>query len=200
MLGRLEEGRALMESARVRAQELGSWNLGWGQQTWDLERYGGDLEAAERALRLEVSGGEATGEVGIISTTACNLAGALYAEGKFAEAGWWARRGRELGDDNDAMTQIGWRQVQAKLLARREEHAEADRLAREAVALADRTDDLMTQAEVRLDLAEVLELGGGREEAVPEVELALELFERKGHVTGAAKARERLAELHAVAP
>jgi class 3 adenylate cyclase/tetratricopeptide (TPR) repeat protein len=200
MLGRLEEGRALMESARVRAQELGGWNLGWGQQTWDLERYGGDLEAAERALRLEVSGGEATGELGIISTTACNLAGALYAQGKFAEAEWWTRRGRELGDDNDAMTQIGWRQVQAKLHARRGEQADAERLAREAVGRADATDDLMTQADARLDLAEVLELGGGREEAVAEVERALELFDRKGHVIGAARARERLAELQAVAP
>jgi hypothetical protein len=48
--------------------------------------------------------------------------------------------------------------VRAKVLARRGEHAEADRLAREAVALSDETDQLDTQGDAYADLAEVLEL------------------------------------------
>jgi class 3 adenylate cyclase/tetratricopeptide (TPR) repeat protein len=200
MLGRLAEGRAMLAAARTRAEELGGWNLGWGQQTWDLERYGGDLETAEWALRLECSGGEAAGELGILSTTYCDLADALYACGKLEEAEQCAQQARRLCAADDVMTEIGWRLVQAKLLARRGAHSEARQLVRDAIVIAETTDNLWAQADARLDLAEVLELGGSREEAVGELERALELFERKGHVTGAAKARERLAELQAVAP
>jgi class 3 adenylate cyclase/tetratricopeptide (TPR) repeat protein len=200
MLGRLAEGRAMLATARTREEELGGWDLSWGQPTWEVERYGGDLETAEWALRLECSGGEAAGELGILSTTYCYLADALYARGKLEEAEQWAQRGRELCAADDVMTEIGWRLVQAKLLARRGEHSEARQLVHEAIVVAETTDNLWAQADARLDLAEVLELGGGRQEAVAEVERALELFERKGHVTGAAKARERLAELRAPAP
>jgi hypothetical protein len=52
-----------------------------------------------------------------------------------------------------------------------------------------------------MDLAEVLELAGRRAEATPVVERALELFEQKGNVVSAEKARARLAEAaHAGAP
>ena len=44
-----------------------------------------------------------------------------------------ARQGRELGDENDPITQSLWRQVQALVAAHRGEPAEAERLAREAV-------------------------------------------------------------------
>jgi tetratricopeptide (TPR) repeat protein len=200
MLGRLAEGRAMLAAARTRAEELGGWNLGWGQQTWDLERYGGDFETAEWALRREFSGGEAAGELGFLSTTCCNLGDALYAQGRLEEAEHWAQRGRELCAADDVITEIRWRLVLAKLLARRSEQSKARQLAGEAIAVAETTDSLVTQADVHLGLAEVLELGGSREEAVGELERALELFERKGHVTGTAKARERLAELRAVEP
>ena len=61
-----------------------------------------------------------------------------------------ARRGRrlgraaqtELGASDDATTQMLWRQARAKVLARRGEHAEAERLAREAVAIGEKTDML----------------------------------------------------------
>jgi hypothetical protein len=71
-------------------------------------------------------------------------------------------------------TQILASQVQAKVLARRGQHPEAERLAREAVAGADATDSLVSQAESRRDLAEVLELGGRTEGAVAVLLEALE--------------------------
>ena len=49
-----------------------------------------------------------------------------------------------------------WRQVQALVLAHRGEHAEAEALAREAVAIAERTDVLSHQGDGFCDLAEVL--------------------------------------------
>ena len=53
-----------------------------------------------------------------------------------------------------------WRQVRAKLLARSGEHADAERLAREAVAVCEETDMLDAQGDAYADFAEVLLLSG----------------------------------------
>ena len=87
-----------------------------------------------------------------------------------------------------------WRQVRAKVLARRGEHAEAERLAREAVAIGEGTDSLVGQGDANADLAEVLLLAGKRDEAATALRRALERYERKGHVVLAERMRERLAE------
>ena len=88
-----------------------------------------------------------------------------------------------------------WRQVRAKVLARRGEHAEAERLAREAVAIGDETDMLNAQGDANADLAEVLLLAGRADEAVAALEQAVERYERKGNLVSAQRARARLAEL-----
>jgi hypothetical protein len=82
-----------------------------------------------------------------------------------------------------------------KLLARRGEHAEAERLAREAVALADTIDFLVGQGDPRRGLADVLELAGRREEATAALYEALERYERKAAVVLAEQIRERLGAL-----
>ena len=72
-------------------------------------------------------------------------------------------------------------------------------LAREAVARSERTDDLVMQGQVLMSLAEVLRRAGEHEDAVPVLEAAVEVSERKGNVVTAGKARAQLAELRAVA-
>src|SRR5262249_54131939 len=128
------------------------------QNSVTLELLAGDPAAAaaqgERGCRIL----EEAGERAWLSTGACCYADALYALGRLAEAEEWARKGRELGDRDDLTTQMQGGLVQAKVLARRGLHAEADAVAREAVALADGTDGLLHQGLVRADLAEVLEL------------------------------------------
>ena len=52
------------------------------------------------------------------------------------------RRSRETVTSDDFSAQAAWRAVQAKILARRGEHEEAERLAREAVENIDRSDEL----------------------------------------------------------
>ena len=90
-------------------------------------------------------------------------------------------------------TQMLWRQVRAKVLARRGEHAEAERLAREAVAIGEGTDALNAQGDANADLAEVLLLGGKADEAAAALEQALERYERKGNLVMARRMRDRLA-------
>jgi class 3 adenylate cyclase len=81
------------------------------------------------------------------------------------------------------------------LLARRGEFHEGERLAREAVALAEETDMLNAHADALIDLAEVLTLAD--QDGRAELEQALALYERKGNLVMAERARSRLAELTA---
>ena len=69
------------------------------------------------------------------------------------------------------------------------------RLGRQAVRLADGTDDLLAQAGARLDLAEVLVHAGRTAEAALLVEEALVVLDRKGATLPASNARERFADL-----
>ena len=69
-----------------------------------------------------------------------------------------------LAAPDQADAQIKWRSIRAIAIARRGEHDEAEQLAREAVNLAGKTDQLDSRAEAHVDLAEVLLLSGrGRE-------------------------------------
>ena len=88
-----------------------------------------------------------------------------------------------------------WRRAQALVDAASGKHAEAERLAREAVAIAERTDNPSHQGEALCDLAEVLAAAGRTEEAAAALEHALERYERKRNLAMAAQARERLAQL-----
>ena len=81
------------------------------------------------------------------------------------------------------------------MLARRGEHAEAERLAREAIEINDATDMLNEQAGAYADLAEVLALGGSSEGAAEALKQALARYERKENVVMAERVRARLAEL-----
>ncbi len=113
--------------------------------------------------------------------------------GRHDEAEPLAQLGRELGDEHDTATQALWRQVQARVEARRGRFAEAEQLAREAVAINERTDNLNGQGEGLWDLAEILYLAGPPEDAEGVLIQALECFERKKNLAQAAQVRARLA-------
>jgi hypothetical protein len=81
------------------------------------------------------------------------------------------------------------------VLARRDKHADAEWLAREAVAMGEETESPDAQGNAYADLAEVLLLAGRRDEAVAAFETAVERYESKGNIVSAKRARERLAEL-----
>jgi hypothetical protein len=88
-----------------------------------------------------------------------------------------------------------WRQAMAKVLARRGRQAEAEKLIRDAVAIAETTDLLDQQGDVYLDLAEVMVWGGRPVEAASAFRQALERYERKGNLASARAAEARLAEV-----
>ena len=143
---------------------------------------------------------EARGRHANLSTYAPLLGRSLCALGRHDEAEPLVRLGRALGDEQDATTQALWRQVQALVNARRGQHSQAEQLAREAVAISERTDALNYQGDALCDLAEVLHAAGQSDEAAATLAQALERYQQKKNLAMAAQVRERLAELRDAAP
>jgi len=199
-LGRLDEARAVISTSQAELTDRGNrWDLasllGWSGV--DLELAAGNpgsaVEAGLDACRMF----EDLGDRGLLSTTAGKLALALCEARRLNEADGWAERAAELGAIEDAETQILWRRAKAKVLAHRGEHVEAEQLAREAVAIADTTNALISQADTYADVAEVLALRGRHEDARQALKQALDRYERKGSVLMAERVRRRLAEIPA---
>jgi hypothetical protein len=96
-------------------------------------------------------------------------------------------------DENPAPTDSEWlikrTGVPARLLARRRRFEEAERLAREGVAVAANCEFVVLHADVLLDLAEVLRLAGRPDEAEAATAEAVNIYERKGNVAAAERAR-----------
>ena len=92
-----------------------------------------------------------------------------------------------LADDLDP--QVAWRRVQAKVLAQRGDFENAERLAREAIEAAGRSDYLDLHARAIEDLVEVLRLAGRSAEALAELEHATRLHEQKGNLVSVARTR-----------
>jgi hypothetical protein len=78
-------------------------------------------------------------------------------------------------------------QVKAKALARRGELAEAERLARDAVAICDETERLDSQGDAYASLAEVVLLAGRADESAAALRQALDRFERKENLAMAGR-------------
>lgn len=196
MRGDFEPARSLIDRGRSIFVELGVMiGQGYADEVETIvELLAGDAAAAERAARHSCADLERRGEKSLLSTAVAELAEALLAQGRYTEAERLSERSEELGASDDVATQSLWRRVRAKVLARRHETEQAIRLAREAVEIMPR-DQLNFAADARMDLADVLALGGNREEAARAVGEALTLYEEKGNIASAQRARERLAAL-----
>jgi fructoselysine-6-P-deglycase FrlB-like protein len=80
---------------------------------------------------------------------------------------------------------------------RRGEQGEAERLAREALALGEPTDSLEVKANALYDLAIVVSAAGKSDEALDALERARAFYEEKGHTVGVARVKELRSELGA---
>jgi hypothetical protein len=194
MLDRFDEAWPLAREQAEQSRERGGGALG-GWFVAEIASLAGDHAEAVRRLRVLCSELAEHDQRSLLSTYAPRLGHVLCSLGEHAEADALADQGRELGDPQDAVTQMLWRQVKALVLAQRGEHREAERLAREAVAIADTTDGLAYQGDTRADLADVLLATGRIDEAAAVLGEALDRYERKKNLPLARLVRERLAEL-----
>jgi DNA-binding SARP family transcriptional activator len=146
----------------------------------------GDPATAETHLRLEYESLDQMGERGILATTAALLAKAIavQSQSRYDEAVHLISISRDAGADQDLSAQIIGQGLSARILADRGHHAEAEDLARSAVALAAQTDLLSERADALLDLAHVLAAAGRVPDAHAAAIQALHLYQRKGNLPG----------------
>jgi class 3 adenylate cyclase len=195
MLDRFDEAMPLARDSNDRQRELDGRLLGEDRLA-EIARMAGDHEAAARHRETLCAWLEEREQVGLLATYVSMLGRDLCALGRFDEAETLARRGRELAGEEVTDGPL-WRQVQARVLAHRGEHAEAERLAREAVAGCEQGDSLIFQGDAWWALAEVLAAAGRDDEAAAALAESLDRYERKQNIPLARQVRERLREIEA---
>jgi tetratricopeptide (TPR) repeat protein len=178
MRGDFERARALYRDAGDVYDELGlrMSRVGWTEVVAFVELLAGDAAAAVKELRGGYAVLDAGGFDGLRGTYAALLAFLLAGAGDAVEAQGFVEVAEAFEHllDPDATARL--RAAQALLAS---DSRDADRLGREAVAAAERTDDLNLQARMRLMLARVT--GDASEEAA-----ARHLFATKGNLAAVA--------------
>ena len=199
MRGNFVKARQLCRSAREQARERGQLlpAAEISMQETEVELQAGEAERASEVAREGVAELGKLGEQGWLSTVAGHGAEALYRLGRDDEAWQLTDTAAEAGAADDVITQMLVRQVRAKLLARRGDHREAERLAREAVAWGEPTDALEVKANSYRDLGIVLAATDRRDESVEALDEARSLYARKGHTVGVARVDELRARIAA---
>lgn len=200
MQGDFDAARDLYRRARLMLEEYGRSVVAasTSQQSCRVELLANDPAAAESELRRDFEELSEMGERYFLSTAAGELARAVYAQGRYAEAEELTHVAEEHSSDDDLTSQALWRSLRAKTLARRGLDGDAETLAREAVGLLEGTDALILQADALEDLAEVLALTGsdGGRQCLEE---ALGRLERKDDVVSVERVRASLQALDATA-
>jgi class 3 adenylate cyclase/tetratricopeptide (TPR) repeat protein len=197
MEGRFDEARHLAEQARTMLEEFGfRLRASWVSETLGaIEMLAGDPVAAERVLREGFDVAVEVGEQGFQATVAALLAHALVEQGRLEEANAFTTLSEASAAQDDVASQVLWRSARSRVLAGGRAVSEAESLAREAVALVERTDDVNMHADTLVDLAVVLVAAGGTEEAAKVLDRGIGLYAGKGNIVAAEAAGLRLQEL-----
>jgi class 3 adenylate cyclase/tetratricopeptide (TPR) repeat protein len=196
MLGEADEARRLNELVLAEAEELGlKRGIAVAEQprTRSVAEMLGPTEAEAR-LRRSLAYWEETGNEMGRSTAAAMLAHSLFGQGRYDEAEHYAAIGQSAAALDDYEAQSLALTARARVLAHRGDLKRAEALARDAVAIVDRTDDIDTCGWLRADLAEVLSLAGKTEEACSVLKEAVCLAEQKEDLILVERGRARLAE------
>jgi class 3 adenylate cyclase/tetratricopeptide (TPR) repeat protein len=197
--GRVPEAQDAFAEARRLFDDLGlDVHIAYlAISTGAVEPLASDPATAEGELRSALSFFEEIGAKHIQATVLPMLAATLVAQDRLDEALALTEQAKAMCAPDDLDGQVKWRTAHALALARRGESAEAERLAREAVAQAGASDTVVLHADALACLGEVLLAAEAPSEAVPFIEEAVALYGAKGDVVSAARGRktlERLAE------
>ena len=160
----------------------------------EVERRAGDDGRAEEVLREGLELLERVGDRSYYPTAALQLALCLYDHGAMTRSSSCARwHGRRQGQttSSNSWSSRGSQAAYSRGGGVTTRPTSTTR----AVALAETTDFYFARAWARLMLAETLALAGRPEEASGEAATGLGHYDAKGDVTGAARARDRLAKL-----
>jgi class 3 adenylate cyclase/tetratricopeptide (TPR) repeat protein len=159
-----------------------------------VEILAGDLAAAEALLRRDDAQLAELGERYFRSTVAGMLGLVLLLRGDPGEAEGFVVLAEALSEPDDAWSQVLWRSARARLLAGTAPERALE-LVQSAVDFAETTADLQLRGDAWCDIGEVRFAVGQRDAGATSYEQAVALYERKGDVTSAARARRRLDEM-----
>lgn len=162
MRGELDVAREECRRCRAELEEIG-WMMDAALVSLDsgpIALLAGDPVGAEAELRRDLETLDAMGERNFISTTSALLAEALYRQDRLEEAAEAVAFSREVAAEGDVATHIVLGAVHGKLLVRAGDPVGGIASCRQAVALAEGTDDLTARGYAQTDLAQALRLAG----------------------------------------
>jgi DNA-binding SARP family transcriptional activator/tetratricopeptide (TPR) repeat protein len=197
MAGRFDEAREYCARDKELLAELGlRISAAAAAEVYGgVEQLAGNLERAAEEFVRGYRAFDELGERSGLSTLAAHAAHAHCDLGRDDEARRLSVIAEENASPDDLSTQMLWRAARARCAAVAGELDEAERLAREGVAVAERTDFILMHATTLRSLAEVLLARGDQRGAAGAIRSALELYERKGNVVAAERTREMLLSL-----
>ena len=123
------------------------------------------------------------------------LATALVRQGRLTEALALTEEAERIAAPDDLDAQVKWRQARAAALAAAGDGDHAERHARDAVGLAERTDSVLLHADALGGLADVLAATDATAAAVEPAARAGELYEAKGDIVSARRWQTKLERL-----
>jgi tetratricopeptide (TPR) repeat protein len=194
MLGHFPAARESVAQAGQRYEQLGLDLDTYLRLSAAVEMFAGFPDFAEAALRTSCAALQANEHIPVLATRAAELADAINEQGRPDEADTWIRLARESAGDDDLDAAFVSQYVHAKVLARLGEVDSAERSAREALNLVTQTDALNRHGDSLLALAEILRLQDRENEADEQIREALRLYEQKGNVVSAERAKSMLPE------
>jgi serine/threonine protein kinase/tetratricopeptide (TPR) repeat protein len=194
MKGRFDVANALVAEAEMLRAEIGDTMQGAVSHSEALvSMLEGNLDRAERQLRAGYDRLERMGEKALLSSTVALLARVAVEQGCLDDAARHAEEAEKMGAAEDVWTQAICHGVMARVLAARGATEVALELARAAVDITSRTDDLISQGDAFGDLASVLDRAGTPGEARAAWENAAACYDRKGDEVSAARVRKLMA-------
>ena len=198
MQGYFDEARAHCARTRALQEDLGLQFYVASEGAFfsgAVEMLAGDPVAAEASIRSAYDIFASAGEQGTLSTVAALLAETLLEQGREDEAEHYVVEAERLAAADDLVTQTLWRQIRARILARRTEFAEAEALALAAVRCAAGSDYLGFHGNACRDLGRVLAAASKPGEAARAFGEAILLYERKGDVVSVSRTKKLIADL-----
>ncbi|HEX9044911.1 MAG TPA: adenylate/guanylate cyclase domain-containing protein [Candidatus Limnocylindrales bacterium] len=176
-------GRAILEELGLKF-DAAIMSLDYGL----VELMANEPGLAEVELQRDYDALDAMGERNYISSTAGLLAEALWRQARFEEAARYASFCKEVASPGDVFSQYLWRGVEAKLTAREGSTDDAIALAQTGVTETQASDDIDTQGNALMFLAETQLIAGRLDDARRTAEQARRAFETKGDVVSAERA------------
>jgi tetratricopeptide (TPR) repeat protein len=182
MLGNVDEARRLRQLALADAEELGlTTRIATIGESYYPSLALGSVEI-EQFLRRSLAIYTEHGWEAMCSSVGPRLALALSDQGRYEEAEALAPTGDHPVRPDDYDARLFGLAARARVLAWRGDVDTAESLVREAMAIADRTDNLQARAWIRIELAELLSRMGKSDEAHSLLEAAIRFAEEKESV------------------